>query len=167
LASKNPLRAGSGTKIRWTPPGFRTIVPPTESSGFMAVDKHTLQGWVAGAEFRVKKSRRPLGGVPVLNQVKSLADATQSYTYKEKIDLTRARNFRMQEGSEDFLFASVSLPIMGKRSLGNDTGMAVASFDYTDREGDQHNVIAICAYVISGVIKKERVLKQVLTIRVV
>jgi hypothetical protein len=133
----------------------------------MAVDKQTLQSWVAGAELRVTKSRRPLGSVPVLNRVKKLADATQSYTHKEKIDLTRARNFRMQEGSEDFLFASVSLPLMGKRSLGNEVGMAVASFDYTDSEGDQHSLIAICAYVISGVIKKERALKQVLTIRVV
>lgn len=133
----------------------------------MGVSKQTLQGWVAGAELRVKKSRRPLVSVPLVNKVNKLAEVAHGYTHSEQIDLTRARNFRMQEGVEDFLFASVSLPILGKRSLGDDIGMAVASFDYTDSEGDKHSVIAICAYELGGVIKKQRTLRHVLTIPVV
>lgn len=42
--------------------------------------------------------------------------------------------------------------------------MAVARFKYTDKEGDEHDVIAICAYTITGVVTKTRDLKQVVTV---
>lgn len=32
------------------------------------------------------------------------------------------------------------------------------------REGDEHNVIAICAYTITGLVTKTRDLKQVITV---
>jgi len=130
----------------------------------MSVEKHTLQGWVAGAELRLQKTRRPFARMPLLNRIKKVAERTQGYTLTEKIDLTRARHFRVQESSEDFLFASVKLPVIGKQGVGNDVGIAVASFDYTDGEGDEHRVIAVCAYLVSGTIRKSRELKQVIAI---
>jgi hypothetical protein len=130
----------------------------------MSVDKHTLQGWVAGAELRLKKSRRPFAKMPLLNRIKQVAERTQDYSLTEKIDLTRAKHFRVQEGAEDFLFASIKLPVIGKQGVGNDVGIAVASFDYTDAEGDEHRVIAVCAYLVSGTIRKTRELKQVIAI---
>lgn len=130
----------------------------------MSVDKHTLQQWVAGADVRFRKQRQPLAGIPLVNRISRLAEHTQEFVLSEKIDLTRARDFRAQETSEDILFASLKLPMFGKVGVGNDTGMAVASFKYTDSEGDEHNVIAICAYTVSGVVKKGRELKQVITI---
>jgi hypothetical protein len=130
----------------------------------MNIDKHTLQKWVAGAELRVTKTRRPFAGMPLIGRIKKLAKKTQAYVYAEKIDLTRARDFRVQESSEDLLFASVELPILGRRGIGNDVGMAVASFDYTDKEDDEHNLIAVCAYIISGVVRKERKVRHVMII---
>jgi hypothetical protein len=133
----------------------------------MGVDKHTLQKWVAGGELRVRKSHRPFAALLLVNRVKKIAERTRNYTLSEKIDLTRARNFRVQESSEDTLSASIVLPVVGKRGMGNDVGMAIASFDYTDGEGDDHHVIAICAYEVTGVVRKERELKRVLMIPVV
>jgi hypothetical protein len=130
----------------------------------MSVDKHTLQGWVAGAELRLQKTRRPFAQVPLLNRIRQVAERTQGYTLTEKIDLTRAKNFRVQESSEDFLFASIHLPVLGKQGVGNDVGVAVASFDYTDANGDEHRVIAVCAYLVSGSLRKARALKQVIAI---
>lgn len=130
----------------------------------MSLDKHTLQQWVAGAEVRFKKTRRPLSAIPLVNRIGRLAEAEQDYVLTEKIDLTRARDFHAQQTSEDILFASIQLPFLGKRGIGNDTGMAVASFKYVDRDGEEHNVIAICAYTITGVVKKARVLKQVVIV---
>lgn len=86
------------------------------------------------------------------------------YTLTEKVDLTRARDFQAQETSEDILIASIELPILGKRGIGNDSGMAVARFKYRDKEGDEHDVIAICAYIITGVVAKTRDLRQVVTV---
>ena len=128
----------------------------------MSVDKHTLQGWVAGAELRLKKSRWPFANVPLLNRIKKVAEREQEFVLTEKIDLTRAKHFRVQESAEDFLFASIHLPVVG-----NDVGIAVASFDYTDTAGDEHNVIAVCAYTVSGTIRKRRELKQVIVIPMV
>ena len=133
----------------------------------MSVDKHTLQGWVAGAELRLKKSRRPFANVPLLNRIKKVAEREQEFVLTEKIDLTRAKHFRVQESAEDFLFASIRLPVVGKQGVGNDVGIAVASFDYTDTAGDKHNVIAVCAYTVSGTIRKRRELKQVIAIPMV
>lgn len=130
----------------------------------MSVDKHTLQQWVAGAEVRFKKTRKRFSGVPLVNRVERLAEATQEYVLTEKIDLTKAKDFRAQDATEDILFASVDLPLLGKRAIGNDTGMAVASFKYVDREGEEHNLIAICAYEISGMVRKTRELKKVIVI---
>ena len=133
----------------------------------MSVDKHTLQQWLVGAELRFRKTRKPLAGIasiPILNRFSSVAETTQEYVLAEKLDLTKARDFHAQETSEDILIASVQLPFFGKRGVGNDTGMAVASFNYTDREGDDHEVIAICAYTITGVVTKSRELKQVITV---
>ena len=133
----------------------------------MPLDKHTLQQWVAGSEMRFRKTRKPLAAlasIPLLNRLGSVSETTQSYILTEKLDLTRARDFHSQETSEDILIASLQLPFFGKRGIGNDTGMAVASFKYTDREGDEHNVIAICAYTITGVVSKSRELKQVITV---
>jgi predicted glutamine amidotransferase len=133
----------------------------------MSVDKHTLQQWVAGAEMRFRKSHKPLAAlatIPLINKLGSVADTTMDYVHTEKLDLTRARDFHAQETSEDILIASMQLPFLGKRGIGNDTGMAVASFHYTDSEGDEHNVIAICAYTITGLVSKTRELKQVITI---
>ncbi len=130
----------------------------------MSVDKHTLQGWVAGAELRLQKTRRPFAKVPLLNRIRKVAARTQGYTLTERIDLTRARHFRVQEGSEDFLFASIQLPVLGKQGMGNDVGIAVASFDYSDAEGDAHEVIVVCAYLVSGSLRKTRELKQVIAI---
>jgi hypothetical protein len=130
----------------------------------MSVDKHTLQQWVAGAEVRFKKTRKRFSGVPLVNRVERLAEATQEYVLTEKIDLTKAKDFRAQEAAEDILFASVDLPLLGKKAIGNDTGMAVASLKYVDREGEEHNLIAICAYEISGMVRKTRELKKVIVI---
>jgi hypothetical protein len=133
----------------------------------VSVDKHTLQQWVAGAEMRFRKKRKPLAAfasIPLLNKLGSVAETTQDYILTEKLDLTRARDFHAQETSEDILIASLQLPFFGKRGVGNDTGMAVASFKYTDREGEEHDVIAICAYTITGVVNRTRELKQVLTV---
>jgi hypothetical protein len=133
----------------------------------MSIAKHTLQQWVAGAEVRFKKTRKPLSAIPLLNRIGRIAETQQDYVLTEKIDLTRARNFRAQQTAEDILFASINLPLLGKRGIGNDTGMAVASFKYEDRDGDEHDVIAICAYSISGVVSKTRALKQVITVPMV
>ncbi len=133
----------------------------------MSVDKHTLQQWVAGAELRFRKTRKPLAAfasIPILNRFSSVAETTQEYILTEKLDLTRARDFHAQETSEDILIASLQLPFFGKRGVGNDTGMAVASFKYTDKEGEEHDVIAICAYTITGLVQKSRELKQVITV---
>lgn len=130
----------------------------------MSVDKHTLQSWVAGAELRLQKTHRPFAKVPLLNRIRKVAQRTQAYTLTEKIDLTRARHFRVQESSEDFLFASIKLPVIGKQGLGNEVGIAVANFEYTDAEGDDHEVIAVCAYLVSGSIRKSRELRQVIAI---
>jgi hypothetical protein len=128
------------------------------------MDKHLLQKWVAGAELRLKKSHRPFAKVPLVNRIKKVAARTRHYTLTERIDLTKARDFRAQETAEDILFASVQLPIIGKQGLGNDVGMAIASFYYTDKEGDEHSLIAICAYTVSGVVRKTRELKQTVLI---
>jgi hypothetical protein len=130
----------------------------------MSVDKHTLQKWVAGTELRLKKSHKPFAKVPLVNRIKKIAGRTRHYTHTEKVDLTKARDFCAQETSEDILFASIQLPMLGKRGVGSDLGMAVASFNYVDREGDAHRVIAICAYTISGVVRKARELKQTILI---
>jgi hypothetical protein len=130
----------------------------------MSVDKHTLQKWVAGAELQLKKTSRPFANVPLVNRIKKIAGHSRGYTLKEKIDLTRARDFHAQETSEDILFASIQLPVFGKQGLGNDVGMAVASFKYTDSENDEHRIIAICAYTMSGVVRKTRQLKKTLLI---
>ena len=133
----------------------------------MSVDKHTLQKWVAGAEIRFRKSHKPFAKVPLVNRIKRIAGRTRHYILTERVDLTRARNFRAQETAEDILFASVQLPILGKQAVGSDVGMAVASFDYTDREGAEHNVIAICAYTVSGTVRKTRELKKTILIPMV
>ncbi len=133
----------------------------------MSVDKHILQQWVAGAEVKFKKTRKPLSGIPILNRITRIAEAQQDYILTEKIDLTRARDFHAQQATEDILIASVELPLLGKRGVGNDTGMAVASFKYRDGEGDDHEVIAICAYSITGVVTKVRALKQVIIVPMV
>lgn len=133
----------------------------------MGLDKHTLQKWVAGSELRVRKSHRPFAALPLVSRVKKIAEQRRNYTLSEKIDLTRAKNFRVQESSEDMLSASIVLPVVGKRGMGSDVGLAIASFDYTDHEDDEHHVIAICAYEITGLVKKERELKRVLIIPVV
>jgi hypothetical protein len=128
------------------------------------MDKHTLQKWVAGAELRLKKSHKPFANVPLVNRIKKVAGSLRNYTLTERIDLTKARDFSAQEAAEDILFASVQLPIIGKQGIGNDVGMAVASFYYTDREGDEHSIIAICAYTVSGVVRRSRELKQTILI---
>jgi hypothetical protein len=130
----------------------------------MSVDKHTLQRWVAGAELRVRKISRPFAKVPVINRIPRVAGKTREYFLVEKIDLTRARNFRAQQTSEDILAAAIELPILGKRGIGNEVGMAVASFEYTDEEGDGHNLIAVCAYTITGVMRRRRELRHALVI---
>jgi hypothetical protein len=130
----------------------------------MSFDKHTLQQWVAGAELKVTKTRQPLAGIPLVNRISRLAASTQEYVFTEKIDLTRARDFHAQQASEDILFASIDLPVIGKQGVGNDVGMAVASFKYRDRDGDEHNLIAVCAYTVSGVVKKTRQLRQVIVV---
>jgi len=130
------------------------------------MDKHTVQKWVAGAELCLKKTRQPFAKVPLLNRIKKVAERRQSYVLKEKVDLTRAWNFCVQETSEDILFASIELPLLGKRGLGNDIGMAVASFNYTDREGDEHKIVAVCAYAISGSVRKTREFKHSILIPV-
>jgi hypothetical protein len=134
----------------------------------MALDKHLLQQWVAGAEIRFRKKRKPLAaiaGIPLLGRLGgSVAEATQDYVLTERVDLTKARDFLAQETSEDILVASIQLPFLGKRGVGNDSGLAVARFKYTDKEGDDHEVIAICAYTISGVVSKTRELRQVITV---
>ena len=133
----------------------------------MNVDKNTLQKWVAGAELRLKKTHLPFAKMPLVNRIKNVAKRTRNYSLTEKLDLTRARNFKAQETVEDILFASIELPIFGKRGIGNDVGMAVASFDYTDSEGDEHSLIAICAYTISGVVRKARELRHVIVLPMV
>ena len=130
----------------------------------MSLDKHILQGWIAGAEFRLPKTHQPFAKMPLLNRIKKVAERTRNYTLTEKIDLTRAQNFRAQESAEDILFASIQLPVIGKQGVGNEVGMAVASFDYTDKEGDVHRLTAVCAYTISGSVRRRRDLKQVIII---
>jgi hypothetical protein len=130
----------------------------------MGVDKHTLQQWVAGAQVRFQKTRKPLAGLPFVNRIGKVADTIQNYVLTEKVDLTRARDFHAQEASEDLLVASIDLPFLGKRGVGNDMGLAVASFKYTDQEGQDHNLIAICSYTISGVMSKTREVRQVIVI---
>jgi hypothetical protein len=130
----------------------------------MSVDKHTLQKWVAGAEVRFKKTRKRFAKVPLVNRIGKLSESKRNYILAEKVDLTRARDFCAQETSEDILFASLQLPIIGKRGIGNDVGIAVASFNYTDKEGDEHKIIAICAYTVSGVVRKTRELKHTIMI---
>ena len=130
----------------------------------MSVDKHTLQKWVAGAEVRFKKTRKRFAKIPFVRRIGKLSESTQHYILTEKVDLTKARNFCAQETSEDILFASVQLPVIGKRGIGNDIGIAVASFDYVDKEGDEHKIIAICAYTVSGVVRKARELKHAIMI---
>ena len=132
----------------------------------MSVDKHTLQKWVAGAEVRFKKTRKRFAKVPIVRRIGKLSESTKNYILTEKIDLTRARDFCAQETSEDILFASVQLPVIGKRGIGNDIGIAVASFDYVDKEDDEHKIIAICAYTVSGVVRKARELKHTIMIPV-
>ncbi len=133
----------------------------------MPLDKETLQGWVSGAELRVEKAHQPFARLPLVNQIKPLAEQRRQYVLAERIDLTRAKNFRVQNATEDFLFASVDLPLLGKRGVGNDVGLAVASFDYVDGEGGEHKLIAICAYAMSGVIGKKRELKKVIIVPMV
>jgi len=133
----------------------------------MALDKELVQGWVAGAELRVEKQHRPFAKVPVVGRIKKLAEHRRRYTFTERIDLTRARNFRVQDTKEDFLFASIELPVLGKRGIGDDAGIAVASFDYADREGGKHNLIAICAYCLSGVVGRRRELRKVIVLPMV
>lgn len=133
----------------------------------MSVDKHTLQQWVAGAEASFEKTHKPMSGLPVLKHIKNLAEQTRSYMLKEKIDLTRAKNFRAQQAAEDLMCLSIELPLLGKRGVGNDSGMAVATFEYVDREGDEHSLVVICSYTVSGMVAKERALKRVLVIPVV
>jgi hypothetical protein len=133
----------------------------------MGLDKHLLQQWVAGAEMRFRKrrkSRATFAAIPFLGKLGSGTEITQEYVLTEKVDLTKAREFQAQETAEDILIASMQLPFFGKRGIGNDSGMAVARFNYTDKEGDDHEVIAICAYTISGVVGKTRELKQVITV---
>jgi hypothetical protein len=133
----------------------------------MALDKHLLQQWVAGAEIHFRKKRQPLAAIaaiPFLGNLNSVAKMTQEYVLTEKVDLTKARDFLAQETSEDILVASMQIPFLGKRGVGNDSGLAVARFKYTDKEGDDHEVIAICAYTISGIVSKTRELRQVITV---
>lgn len=119
---------------------------------------------------RFRKKRRPLSGITAipllgkLTSVTSVAETTQDYVLTEKVDLTKARDFQAQEASEDILVGSMQLPILGKKGIGNDSGMAVARFRYTDKEGDDHEVIAICAYTINGLVTKTRELRQVITV---
>ena len=128
------------------------------------MNKLTLQQWLAGTDITFQKTRTPLKKVPVLNKLAALKNFEQGYTLTEKIDLTRASDFRVQQSSEDFLVASISLPLLGKKVVGNDTGLALACFDYTDQEGDAHKVIGICAYSISGVGKKTRQLRHAMAV---
>lgn len=130
----------------------------------MSVEKHLLQQWVAGAEIKFTKSRKPLSAIPLINRITQLAETRQVYVLSEKIDLTRARDFHGQQTSEDLLVASIQMPLFGRQGVGNDIGMAVASFRYKDLDGGEHNVIAICAYSISGLVNRTRTLKQVITI---
>jgi hypothetical protein len=130
----------------------------------MALDKHLLQQWIAGAEIRFRKTRKPLARMAAIPFLGSVAETTQDYIVTERVDLTKARDFQAQETSEDILVASMQVPIFGKRTIGNDSGLAVARFKYTDRDGDEHDVIAICAYTINGVVGKSRELRQVITI---
>jgi hypothetical protein len=62
------------------------------------------------------------------------------------------------------LVGSIQMPLLGKRRVGNDTGMAFGSFRYLDRDGDEHGGIAICAHPISGMVNQTRALKHVITI---
>ena len=130
----------------------------------MALDKHLLQQWVAGAEIRFRKKRKPLAAIAAIPFLNSIAETRQEYVLTERVDLTKARDFLAQETSEDILVASIQLPFLGKRGVGNDSGLAVARFKYTDKEGDDHEVIAICAYTISGLVSKTRELRQVITV---
>jgi hypothetical protein len=130
----------------------------------MNLDQHTLQQWVAGAEVKFQKSRRPLADLPLVNRFGRLGELAQNYIHTERIDLTRARDFRVQQTSEDLLVASIELPLLGKRGLGNDVGLAVASFKYTDQHGEEHDITAICAYTISGAVSKTRALRKVIVI---
>ena len=122
----------------------------------MGIDKLTFQKWIAGTEIKFHKTRTPLKKLPGVNQLSALRNFEQKYVLTERIDLTRASNFLVQESAEDFLVASISLPLFGKKVMGNDTGLVLACFDYVDNEGDAHKVIGVCAYSISGIGKKSR-----------
>lgn len=130
----------------------------------MKLSKEMVQGWVAGAELRIEKEHHPFAKLPLVNRIEKVAGQRRKYVLCERIDLTRAKNFKVQNTAEDFLFASVELPVFGKRGIGNDVGLAVASFDYTDSESSEHNLIAICAYEMSGLMGKKRALKKVIII---
>jgi hypothetical protein len=130
----------------------------------MGIDKLTFQKWIAGTEIKFHKVRTPLKKVPGVNQLSALRNYEQDYVLSERIDLTRASNFLIQENTEDFLVASISLPLFGKKVIGNDTGLALACFDYADREGDSHKVIGVCAYSISGVGLKSRDVRHSLAV---
>lgn len=130
----------------------------------MSIDKLTFQKWIAGTEIKFHKKRKPLKKVPGINQISALSNYEQDYVLAESIDLTRASNFMVQESSEEFLVASISLPLFGKKVIGNDTGLALACFDYVDREGETHKVIGVCAYSISGVGLKHREIRHSLAI---
>lgn len=130
----------------------------------MGIDRLTLQKWIAGTEIKFHKTRAPLRKLPLLNQLSAIRNLEQEYILTEKIDLTRASNFMVQESTEDFLVASISLPLLGKKVVGNDTGLALACFDYIDSQGDSHKVIGICAYSISGIGKKAREVRHSIAI---
>ncbi len=83
----------------------------------MSVDKHTLQSWVAGAELRLQNARRPFANMPWLKRIKKVAERTQGYALAEKIGLTRARHFSVQVSAENFPFASIKPPVVGKQVI--------------------------------------------------
>jgi hypothetical protein len=58
-----------------------------------------LQQWVAGAEAKFRKSRKTFRGVPLADRIRTLAEQTRDYVLTERIDLTRAADFRAQEAS--------------------------------------------------------------------
>ena len=83
----------------------------------MSVDKHTLQSRVAGAELRLQNPRRPFANMPWLKRIKKVVERTQGCALAEKIDRTRARHFSVQASAENFLFASIKLPVVGKQVI--------------------------------------------------
>lgn len=76
----------------------------------MGIDALTFQKWIAGTEIKFHKARTPLKKLPGINQLSAIRNFEQKYVLTEKIDLTRASNFLVQESAEDFLVASISLP---------------------------------------------------------